>query len=116
MNKIYEIYANNELWDETSCPFGTEVLSREALDPLPMSELDSFELCEQLTAANLDYIESNNDMCVEMQWEEENASAYYMGTVTYVYDKYIYYVRTSVADGCNGYTMSREPLFNKKYL
>lgn len=115
--KIYEIYANDELWDETSCPFGTEVLTREAVDPIPMSELDSFELCEQLTAANLDYIKSKDHMYVEMQWEEEDyTSTYYISTVTYVYDKYIYYVKTAIAEGCNGYTMSREPLFNKKYL
>ena len=97
--EIYEIYANDELWDETSCPFGTEVLTREAVDPLPMSELDSFELCEQLTAANLDYIESKDHMYVEMQWEEEDyTSAYYMSTVTYVYDKYCLLYTSDAAD------------------
>ena len=115
--KIYEIYANDELWDETSCPFGTEVLTREAVDPLPMSELDEMELCEQLTAANLDYITSSDDLSVDMQWEEEDYnSSFYISTLTYVYDKYIYYVKMHRADGCDGYIMSREPRFNKKYL
>ena len=51
MKKLYEIYANDEFWDKTSCPFGTEVLNREAYQPIERSELDSFELCDQLEAA-----------------------------------------------------------------
>jgi hypothetical protein len=115
--KLYEIYANDELWDKTSCPFGTEVLNREAYMTLERSELDRFELCEQLTAAKIDYIETNDVLFVETQWEDEDYTAEHeMLCIAYIYDGYVYTVKTAWIDGCGGYTMTREPQFNKKYL
>tara|TARA_B100000900_G_scaffold407058_1_gene419110 strand:- start:3737 stop:4093 length:357 start_codon:yes stop_codon:yes gene_type:complete len=115
-NKIYEIYANNELWDKTSCPFGTEVLNREAYD-INMGELDSFELCDQLEAAKIEYNESKDALFVETQWEDDDYKAEHeMVCIAYIYDGYVYTVKTAWIDGCGGYTMTREPQFNKKYL
>ena len=116
-NTLYEIYANDELWDKTSCPFGTEVLNREAYEPLERSELDSFELCEQLTAAKIEYIETNKSLLTEMQWEDADYNnSVEVHCFIYVYKGYIYNVRMAWSDGSTGYTMSREPQFNKKYL
>ena len=57
--KIYEIYANDELWDETSCPFGTEVLNREGYD-INMGELYGLE--EELTTANIEFVQSGKHL------------------------------------------------------
>ena len=117
MNKIYEIYANDEFWALTGCPFGTEVLNREAYKPLERSELDWFELCKQLTAAKIDYIETNDALLVETQWEDEDfTNNIHMRCFAYIYDGYVYTLKTACIDGCDGYSMTREPQFNKKYL
>tara|TARA_Y100000114_G_scaffold145188_1_gene154656 strand:- start:780 stop:1133 length:354 start_codon:yes stop_codon:yes gene_type:complete len=117
MKKIYEIYANNEFWDKTSCPFGTEVLNRVAYEPIERSELNRFELCDELTAAKIKYIETNDALFVETQWEDEDITAEHeMLCIAYIYDGYVYTVKTAFIDGCYGYTMTREPQFNKPYL
>ena len=114
--KIYEIYANDELWDETSCPFGTEVLNREAYQPLEMSELDIYKLCEQLSAANIKFTDSKDKLHIDMQWEDEDYnSEYEMWTILYAYKGHIYSIKMAVdLHLCYGYTMTREPQFNKK--
>jgi|TARA_R110002020_G_scaffold295813_1_gene511419 hypothetical protein len=117
MKELYKIYTDNELWDDTSCPFGTQVLNREAYLPIERSELDPYELCDELTAANIEFTEAKDKLHAEMQWEDEDyLSSYEIWTVLYVYDGYIYHLKTAWIDGCNGYTMSREPQFNKTYI
>ena len=117
MNTLYEIYANDEFWDKTSCPFGTEVLNREAYQPIERSELDVYELCEQLTATNIEFIETENTLYVDMQWEDEDYNTENdVKCFAYAYEGYIYHIKTAWVDGCYGYTMTREPQFNKKYL
>ena len=82
-----------------------------------MSELDEAELCEQLTAANLDFVTSSDSLSVDMSWEEEmDLWDIYISTLTYAYDGYVYYVKMHRTDGCDVYVMTREPQFNKKYL
>ena len=117
MKKLYKTYANNELWDNTSCPFGTQVLNRGAYLPLETSELDPEELCDELTAANIKFTETKDKLHIQMQWEDEDyLSNYEIWIVLYVYDGYIYNLKIAWIDGCYGYTMSREPQFNKKYI
>ena len=114
MKKMYEIYANNELWDKTSCPFGTEVLNRKAYD-INMGEL--YGLDDDLAAAKIEYIETKNSLYTEMQWEDEDSNqTIEIECLIYVYEGYIYNVKKAWSDGCAGYTMTREPQFNKKYL
>ena len=115
--KIYETYANDKLWDKTSCPFGTQVLTREAYMPLERSELDIYELSDELTAAKIEFIKTDNTLYVETQWEDEDYTAEHeMRCFAYIYDGYVYTIKTAWLDGCGGYTMTREPQFNKKYL
>ena len=117
IEKIYEIYANDKLWDKTSCPFGTQVLTKEAYMPLERSELDTCELVEELTAAKIDFIETAKTLYVETQWVDEDYTVEHeMRCFAYIYDGYVYTVKTAWLDGCGGYTMTREPQFNKKYL
>ena len=115
--KLYEIYANDEFWDKTSCPFGSEVLNREAYEPIERSELDVYELCEQLTAAKIDYIETKNSLHTELQWEDDDCNqTIEVGCYIYVHEGYIYNIKMAWTDGVCGYSMTREPRFNKKYL
>jgi hypothetical protein len=116
MEKLYEIYANDKLWDETSCPFGTQVLNREAYMPIERSELDVYELCEQLTAVNIEFVQSEKHLYVDMSWEDENEpSDHLIETTIYSYKGYVYHVKMCHS-GVAGFTMTREPQFNKKYL
>ena len=119
--KLYEIYAFDELWDKTSCPWGTEVLSPKAYGGKTyagdLMELNVYDLCEQLTAAKIEYIETNKSLLTEMQWEDADYNnSVEVHCFIYVYKGYIYNVRMAWSDGSTGYTMSREPQFNKKYL
>ena len=115
--KLYEIYANNELWDETSCPFGTQVLNREAYD-INGAELYIDELGTDLMSNKIPYTDSNNTLTVSMSWEDEDYTVGYgVEGLIYVYNDYIYYVRIAYSpDGCSGFTMTREPRFNKEYV
>ena len=115
--KLYEIYANDELWDKTSCPFGTEVLNREAYD-INRGELDIDELGMDLMIDKIPYNDSNNTLTVEMSWEgDQGTVGHGVEGLIYVYNNYIYYLRTAYnPDGCSGFTMTREPQFNKKHL
>ena len=112
--KIYEIYANDELWDETSCPFGTEVLNREGYD-INMGELYGLE--EELTTANIEFVQSGKHLHVEMSWEDEDEpSDFLIESTIYSYNGYVYHVKMCHTSGVAGFTMTREPQFNKKYL
>ena len=117
MEKLYEIYANDKLWDETSCPFGTQTLSRKAYD-INMGELDINVLGTDLWIDKIPYNDSNNTLTVEMSWEDDDYTVGYgVEGLIYVYNDYIYYVRIAYSpDGCSGFTMTREPQFNKEYL
>ena len=112
-DKLYEMYANDELWDKTSCPFGTQTLSRKAYDI--RDEL--YGLDDDLTVAKIKYIETKNTLHTEMQWKDEDYNmSIEVECLIYVYEGYIYNVKMAWSDGCAGYTMTREPQFNKKYL
>ena len=114
MEKLYEIYANDKLWDETSCPFGTQTLSRKAYD-INMGEVYGLE--EELTTAKIEFVQSEKYLYVDMSWEDENEpSDHLIETTIYSYKGYVYHVKMCRTDGCSGYTMTREPQFNKKYL
>ena len=114
-NTIYETYANNELWDETSCPFGTQVLKGEAYD-INQGELDIYELCTELKVNNVTYTDSKREINIEMSWEAERPSDYGCKGLIYVYDGYVYYIKTAYSgDGYAGFAMTREPQFYKNY-
>ena len=115
--KLYEIYANDKLWDETSCPFGTQVLNREAYN-INMGELSLEGFKDELVIDEIPFNESNQSLTVEISWEDDQWTVGHgVRGLIYVYNDYIYYVRTTYSpDGCSGFTMTREPQFNKKYL
>ena len=123
MKELYKIYTDNELWDDTSCPFGTQVLNREAYD-INMGELDIHKLERQLRDSNIDYRSTNlcneqNNLMIDMSWTDDDDpynSTYEVMTCIYTYDGYIYNVKVSWIDGCFGFTMTREPQFNKNYI
>ena len=117
MKKLYKIYANKELWDDTSCPFGTQVLNRQAY-AINMGELDINVVGTDLMIDKIPYNDSNNTLTVEMSWEDDDWTVGYgVEGLIYVYNDYIYYVRTAYSpDGCSGFTMTREPQFNKTYI
>ena len=92
-------------------------MNREAYEPIEMSELDIYKLCEQLSAANIEFIDTENKLYADMHWEDEDYnSEYEMWTILYAYKGHIYSIKMAWIDGCYGYTMTREPQFNKKYL
>jgi len=111
--ELYEIYANDKLWDETSCPFGTQVLNREAYED---DYMELYGLDEQLTAANIEFVQSEKHLYVDMSWEDEEPFDHLIESTIYSYNGYVYHVKMCRTDGCAGYTMTREPQFNKKYL
>ena len=82
-----------------------------------MSELDIYKLCEQLSAANIKFTDSKDKLHIDMQWEDEDYLSHYeIWNVLYAYEGHIYSIKMAWIDGCYGYTMTREPQFNKKYL
>ena len=111
--KIYEIYASDELWDETSCPFGTQTLSRKAYD-INMGELYGLE--EELTTAKIEFVQSEKHLYVDMSWEDEEPFDHLIESTIYSYKGYVYHVKMCHTSGVAGFTMTREPQFNKKYL
>ena len=112
--KTYETYADDTLWDETSCPFGTQVLSREGCD-INMGELYGLE--EELTTANIEFVQSGEHLHVEMSWEDEDEpSDHLIESTIYSYNGYVYHVKMCHTSGVAGFTMTREPQFHKRYL
>ena len=113
-DKIYEKYANDKLWDETSCPFGTQVLNREGY---VFSKAELYGLEEDLIAEKIKFVQSEKHLYVEMQWEDEDEpSDHLIEPTVYSYKGYVYHVMMCYTNGCAGFTMTREPQFNKKYL
>ena len=108
----YEMFANDKLWNKTSCPFETEVLNQEAYDRT-MNELCGLE--EELTAAKIEFVKSNNHLYVDMSWEDDEPFDHLLESIIYAYKGYVYHVKMSYTDQVAGFTMTREPQFNKKY-
>ena len=107
---------NKHFCQGPDCPFGTQVLNREAYD-INGGELDIDVLGTDLMIDKIPYNDSNNKLTIEMSWEDESTRDHESEGLIYVYNGYIYYLRTAYsADGCAGFTMTREPQFNKKYL
>ena len=114
MKELYKIYANEKLWDDTSCPFGTQVLNREAYKG---EFMELYGLEEELTAAKIEFVQSEKYLYVDMSWEDENEpSDHLIETTIYSYKGYVYHVKMCHTSGVAGYTMTREPQFNKKYI
>ena len=112
--KLYERYANDKLWDETSCPFGTQTLSRKAYD-INMGELYGLE--EELTTAKIEFVQSEKHLYVDMSWEDDDEpSDHLIESTIYSYKGYVYHVKMCHTSGVAGFTMTRESQFNKKYI
>tara|TARA_R100001244_G_scaffold28607_1_gene27810 strand:- start:27 stop:407 length:381 start_codon:yes stop_codon:yes gene_type:complete len=122
MKELYEIYANNEFWDKTSCPFGTEVLTAKQYKDCG-GELDFNELKDQLKAKkvkpndsldNYKFIENSEHMLIDFTDEgfENDPYTVSVNSLTYVYEGYLYTVHeTYVADGFNGFNMIRRSTY-----
>ena len=109
----YEMFANDELWDKTSCPFETQVLNQEAYDRT-MNEVYGLE--EELTVANIGFVKSNKLLYVDMSWEDDDEPFdHLVESIIYAYKGYVYHVNMCYTDQVAGFTMTREPQFNKNY-
>ena len=70
-----------------------------------------------MSAANIEFTDSKDKLHIDMQWEDEDYnSEHEVKCFAYAYEGYIYHIKMAWIDGCYGYTMSRAPQFNKKYL
>ena len=118
MKQRHEIYANDKLWDKTSCPFETEVLNQEGYN-IGMGEWYGLE--DELSAAKIKFISTgtNNDLHVTMSWKDDKGKdpdPYVIQSIIYSYKGYLYHVKMCLTHGVAGFTMTREPQFNKKDL
>jgi len=112
---LIDFYTDDKLWEETNCPGGTQHLTKEVYDRVNLGELWNHDLEEELTAKNIKFVETNNSLEIETQWdyEDEPNTVYYYCTM-YSYKGYTYLIKFSEMDGCSRYIMTREPELNKK--
>ena len=111
---LIDFYTDDNLWEKTNCPFGTQYLTKEVYDDVNLGELLTNELLDELNARNIKFLE-NKGLFVDMQWEnEEDPSEHYLGCIMYSYQGYTYLIKTMNIGSCSGYTMSREPELNKR--
>ena len=114
MKQRHEIYANDKLWNKTSCPFETEVLNLEGYD-ISMGEL--WDLEDELSAAKIEFTKSKKGLFIDFSWDEDDiGSEHLVKSIIYGYKGYVYHVKMCYTQGIPFFTMTREPQFNKKHL
>jgi hypothetical protein len=120
--EIYEIYANDKLWDDTSCPFKTQVLNAKQYKECG-GELDLNELIDELKAKkvkrndsldNYKFIKTSDYMLVDFTDEDFENDPYTTSvtSLTYVYEGYLYTVHEMyVGGGFHGFNMIRRSTY-----
>ena len=114
---LVDFYSQNSLWEDTSCHWGTQTLSRGVYRNVNSGELDTYDLIDQLDALNIDKMVTSNNLTVDMRWRDEEFDSFIeIRTVIYSYKDYLYSVNMRWVDGCSGYTMTREAQLYKEYI